>query len=122
MSTLSRVLVIDDDKRIRESVCLVLESHGFQVAGARDGDQGIELNQKTPFDVAIIDMFMPNKDGIETIRNFTDQFPNLRIIAISGGGENFLSMAQRFGAVATLSKPFEGQDLIDTIKRVAENG
>lgn len=120
MTNNTRILIIDDDMRVRESIRLVLEAQGFNVEGATDGNKGLLLHKSTPFDVAIIDMFMPQKDGIETIRDFTAQFPNLGIIAISGGGDNFLGMAQRFGAVEALSKPFDAEDLIDAVKRIAK--
>lgn len=119
-----RVLVVDDDEAVRTSIRLALESRGYEVHEACDGDEGVFLQRSSPFDIAIIDMMMPNKEGIETIRELKSMFPALAILAMSGASSafakiNYLEMAMVFGASAALEKPFEGNELIDAIAEIA---
>jgi len=114
-----RILVIDDDKFVRTSIRAVLEGAGYDVSDAGDAYAGIRMQRTHPFDAAIIDLVMPQKEGLETIRELKQEYPELPIIAISGGGEivkkNFVEVAELFGAVATLEKPFGGEELLSTL-------
>ena len=116
---MSRILVIDDDKFVRASIRVVLEGAGHEVSDASDAEIGLGLQRANPFDVVIVDLIMPNKEGLETIRELKTDFPSLPIIAISGGGEivrkNFFQAAEVFGAKLTLEKPFDGRELLDTV-------
>lgn len=119
---MSRILVIDDDKFVRTSIRAVLESVGYEVAEAGDADTGIGLQRASSFDVIIVDLVMPQKEGLETIRELKGDYPDLPIIAISGGGEiirkNFVQAAKLFGATSTLEKPFGGEDLLNAIEGI----
>ena len=111
MSTRSAsVLIIDDDASIRRMIRTWLERDGYHVAVARDGAEGMALYRTAPADVVITDVFMPGQDGIETIQQLREEFPDSRIIAISGGpvsGTNdSLTDAKLLGADITLAKPF----------------
>lgn len=121
---MSRVLVIDDDKFVRTSIRAVLEGAGHEVSDASDAETGLGMQRANPFDVAIIDLIMPQKEGLETIRELKRDFPALPIIAISGGGEivrkNFFQAAELFGATVTLEKPFDGGDLITALSTAVE--
>lgn len=116
---MSRILVIDDDKFVRTSIRAVLESAGHEVSDAGDADTGIRQQHLTPFDVAIVDLVMPQKEGLETIRELRRDYPDLAIIAISGGGaivkKNFVEAAELFGATSTLEKPFGGEELLGAV-------
>ena len=118
---MSRILVIDDDKFVRTSIRAVIEGVGHEVADASDAETGLSLQRAHPFDAAIVDLIMPNKEGLETIRELKRDFPTLAIIAISGGGDivrkNFFQAAQLFGADYTLEKPFDGGDLLATLAK-----
>ena len=120
---MSRILVIDDDKFVRTSIRAVLESAGHIVSDAGDADTGISQQHATPFDIAIVDLVMPQKEGLETIRELRGDYPDLAIIAISGGGaivkKNFVEAAELFGASATLEKPFGGEDLLAAVRHVS---
>jgi CheY-like chemotaxis protein len=89
------------------------------VSVAADGEQGIALHRKRPASLLVTDIFMPNKEGIETIRDFRAEFPNVPIIAMSGGGRlkrhGSLSTAKALGAAAILRKPFTISDLLRTV-------
>lgn len=123
---MSRILVIDDDKFVRASIRAVLESVGHEVFDAGDADAGILQQRANPFDIAIVDLVMPKKEGLETIRELKQDFPNLPIIAISGGGalvkKNFIQAAEAFGATTTLEKPFGGDDLLNAISSAVSGG
>ncbi|HDP99280.1 MAG TPA: response regulator [bacterium] len=119
---MKRILIIDDDDQFREMLCAMLEKEGFQVEEAADGDIGIELQRKRPFDLILTDIIMPNKEGIGTIIDLRHDFPDVKIIAISGGGRivpnNYLDVAEKLGAHRTLSKPFERKELISVIREL----
>src|ERR1700687_5964678 len=105
------ILVIDDDDDVRAVVSGVLEAAGHEVVHASDGAQGIELQRRLPAVLVITDIVMPEKEGIETIRDLHQEFPKLKIIAMSGGGSlhkttNYFSTAKELGAHAVLRKPF----------------
>jgi DNA-binding NtrC family response regulator len=103
------VLVVEDDDEVRDFLRDVLERGNYQVLTARNGKEAeARLNERT-VDLLITDIFMPEKDGIETIKNALKQHPGLPIIAVSGGSPrvpmDFLVFAERMGAVATMTKP-----------------
>ena len=104
------ILVIDDDRKIREMVCDLLEDAGHEVVGAPNGKIGLELQRQAPADLIITDIFMPEKGGPEFIMDLNDEFPQSKIIAISGGGNikdvDYLQLAQNLGAIKTFQKPF----------------
>ena len=116
---MTRVLVIDDDKFVRASIRAVLESAGHIVADVGDADEGIAMQRANPFDVVIVDLVMPRKEGLETIRELKTGYPELPVVAISGGGDivrkNFVQTATAFGANETLEKPFGGDELLSAL-------
>ena len=122
---MTRILVIDDEEQVRKTLHLILEQAGYEVIEAPDGSVGIELYRKNPTDLIITDLLMPDKEGLETIMEIRRDFPGAKIIAISGGGRegglNFLSVAQKMGAAATLAKPFERKQLLDAVTKVLGN-
>jgi CheY-like chemotaxis protein len=116
---MARILVIDDEAPIRDIMRQTLERAGHEVADAGDGRQGMVQLRKQPVDLVITDILMPEQEGIETIRMLRKEFPQVKILAISGGGKtgklNVLPVAQTFGAHRTLAKPFERKDLLDAV-------
>lgn len=111
----AKVLVIDDDEAMRSMLVQMLHRLGYEVAAASNGRAGLDLVRASPPDLVITDLLMPEKDGIETIMELRRLDPSLRVIAISGGGRfgsaDYLHMARKLGAVATLEKPFEREQL-----------
>jgi DNA-binding response OmpR family regulator len=112
--------VVDDDRDLRHLIQEVLRTEGYKVSVAEDGEQGIKLQREEPASLLITDVFMPNKEGIETIRDFRQEFPNVPIIAMSGGGKlrsrtGSLFTAKEVGAEITLQKPFEMSDLLRSV-------
>ena len=119
-----KVLVIDDDHDVRETIGDILRAAGFDVEQAGDGNQGLEAIQQADFDLILTDILMPQKEGIETILEIRNGNPYIKIIAISGGDRTgnyaFLEMAEKLGANATLKKPFLPKQLLSLIGEVLE--
>ena len=121
-----RILVVDDNDDIRSMLELLLRREGFDVASAPDGEQALALFAERAADIVITDLFMPERDGIETIVALRDRYPEAKIIAMSGWqsqrGPDYLAVAREIGAVGTLRKPFEPRELLRLVRRVTENG
>ena len=121
---MARILLIEDDDQMRAMLRQMLERSGYDVAEATNGRVGINLHKASPADLIITDLIMPDKEGIETILELKQDYPELKIIAISGGGqvhpEAYLHMAQRAGALRTLAKPFDREDLLNMIKELLD--
>ncbi len=116
---IARILVIDDEASIRTMLQQMLEGSGHEVAVAAQGAEGLTLFGEHPVDLVITDIFMPEKEGIETILELRQRSPQTKIIAISGGGRagnlDILATAKNLGAHQTLAKPFERQELLDAV-------
>jgi CheY-like chemotaxis protein len=114
-----RILVVDDLKDQRESLQRLLELEGYEVATASDGSQAVHAQRARPAQVLLTDIFMPGQEGIETIALFRREWPHVRIIAMSGGGEisrnGYLGVAQSIGADAALKKPFSFRALLEAL-------
>lgn len=117
-----RVLVVDDNPDIRDSLRLLLEGSGYDTEVARDGQQALEVHRTRPVDVLITDIYMPLSDGLETIQAFRRTAPGMKIIAMSGGGAfsraTHLEVASEIGADITLTKPFPFDELLAVFRRL----
>ncbi len=118
---MARVIVIDDHYAMRQTIREILEDQGHEVLDAPDGEAGIQLQRRNRADLVITDIFMPHKEGMSTIRELCLEFPELPVVAMSGGSrdltnpEGFIELARRFGARGTLSKPFQIADLLAVV-------
>ncbi len=115
------VLVVDDEDQLRQLIREILEQAGYQVTEARDGKEALIQYRLAPADVVIMDILMPEQDGLETTSTLRREFPNVKIIAITGSSEmigilSFLDVAKMLGAHRALQKPFEMQTLLDTVQ------
>ncbi|MBF0382831.1 MAG: response regulator [Magnetococcales bacterium] len=111
------ILVIDDDVQFLQYLNEVLSDEGHKVETASNGSKGLKMLEEKPFDVLITDIFMPEKDGIELLRDLRKTNLEIKIIAISGGGQNYspdmaLGVAEMLGTAKTLNKPFTKKDLL----------
>ena len=121
---MANILVIDDDAAILDMLCQTLEREGYGVVTAFNGKEGMKIYREKPTDLIITDIIMPEKEGVETIRELTKEFPNIKIIALSGGGrigaEDYLHIAKMLGAQRTLTKPIERKELLKMISEFLE--
>lgn len=117
---MARILVIDDELQVRELLQDILEEAGYEVVLSSDGKEAIEVQQNEPADLIITDLIMPEKEGIETIRELKKLFPDVTIVAMSGGGvvgpKAYLKIAQGVGAKWTFTKPIERDKLLQGIR------
>jgi DNA-binding response OmpR family regulator len=116
---MARILLIDDDAMVRDTIRHILIAEAHDVTIAEDGNSALHLFRKSSFDLVITDIMMPEKDGIEIIREMRAIRAGTRILAISGGGRigntDFLKIAERLGANAVVAKPFDPDELVERI-------
>ena len=116
---MTAILVVDDDRDVRDMLQRLLERAHYDVTTVEDGKQALSTFQDKRYEVVITDILMPEKEGIETIIELRKLRPDLKIIAISGGGRgdavHYLQVAKAFGADHTMSKPFACNDMLQVI-------
>ena len=120
---MANVLVIDDDPLFREIAQEMLTQLGHAVVLANDGAKVTLLPAEPAPDLAIVDMLMPERDGIETIGDLQSRWPTIKVIAVSAGGRNLepdllLRAAKALGADATLPKPLDREAFVDLVRRL----
>ena len=117
-----RILLVDDDADFRSMLTAALELAGYPVDTARNGKEAQSTQRGAPADILITDIFMPESDGFEVIAAFRKEFPQTKIIAISGGTRvmktDYLATAGLIGVDAALQKPFEVEALLDLLRKM----
>jgi len=117
---MTRILIIDDDADLRTTLRDLLEQAGYAVVEAHDGHEGLTSYEAAPTDLIITDLLMPEREGLETITALRRINPQVKIIAITGGGQtghlDFLQTASVLGAQRTLYKPFNRQTLLAAVR------
>ncbi len=121
---MARILVIEDDVEVRKVLRQILEHAGYEVEEASNGEEGIKRYSEKQADLVITDIIMPKKEGIETITDLRIEFPDVKVIAISGGGrlgpEPYLELAESFGANRIIMKPFSAGEILDAVQELLE--
>src|SRR5258705_12119044 len=121
---MTRVLVIDDDDLLRKALCGALAEAGYEVIDAGNGVAGLRLYSEQGADLVLVDIFMPEMDGLQVIRALRTKVPRPKLIAMSGGGqagrEDILKIAAALGAERTLTKPFTAHALLDALRDLLE--
>src|SRR5262245_4040637 len=104
-----RILVVDDDHSVRTAIRVLLHHEGYEVTEAYNGTEAIDRARAAPHDLILCDIFMPRKDGFDTIREMRREFPHIPIVGMSSGGSvggsNALRMALHVDAASVLHKP-----------------
>ena len=123
---MAHILVADDEAAVRDICRRLLEKAGHEVTEAGDGDIALKLYRQRPADLVIVDILMPGKEGLETITELRREFPDTRIIAISGGGmigpDQYLHVARKLGADRVFEKPFYTQELLAAVTELIQEG
>ena len=121
---MKKILIIDDEPHILLMLKKMLERSGYEIELATNGVEGIELFKKIKPDLVITDIIMPETEGIETIMELQRDFPDVKIIAISGGGhniaENYLYLAKSLGVQRTFAKPIERDELLKAVSELLD--
>lgn len=119
--TRGRILVIDDDPSIRQTLHIALSKAGYDVLGARDGEEAIQLWRDQGADLVIADILMPKKSGLQVIKELQAHSPSPPVIAMTDGGRtknlNPLSHAELMGAVRTVAKPFSLEKMLAAVEQ-----
>ena len=122
---MTRILVADDDQDVRAALRVALEVEGYEVEAVPNGERAMRAHEKRPADVLITDLFMPERDGFETMKYFRARNPGIRIVVISGRQRgqraDHLAVALHAGADATLRKPFTPGELLDKLRTWSSN-
>lgn len=125
MSERPTVLVVDDDEGIRRLGMSLLTRRGFKSEGAANGKEAVRRLRSQQFDAVVLDLLMPEKDGIETLMDIKTHQPETYVIAISGGGriaaDEYLQLATMCGADVSLRKPFSFGHVADLLEAATEN-
>jgi len=120
------VVVIDDDRQVREAISLTLRENGFSAIGASNGREGESILGSHPVDIVVTDIFMPEQDGLQTITAIRQRWPSINIVAISGSGADgsvvYLRCAKLMGAHHVLAKPFNAAELLTAVRDCAHGG
>ncbi len=115
---MARILVADDDRVTRAMLCGILSDCGHQAMEAVDGAQALELCSSNQFDMAFLDIFMPEKDGIQVIKTLVKEHPKISIVAMTGGSSftstEPLKWAKRY-TERILTKPFQEKQIKDIL-------
>lgn len=119
-----RILIIDDEPNVCHVLGAALERGGYDVAICTRANDALGIMRRAHFDLALVDIVMPDKEGLELISEIRREFADVCIVAMSGGGrtapELYLQIARMFGAAQTLQKPFEPAALLQTVSALLD--
>jgi CheY-like chemotaxis protein len=131
---MASILLIDDEEDVRDSVAKVLGRSGHRITKVASAEEGIAAISKGKFDIVITDIIMPGMNGVDVIKQIRTVQPDVRILAISGGGNfgptdyqpeaitttAYLQAATDAGADGVLTKPFQKKELLESISRLSD--
>ncbi|HWA03943.1 MAG TPA: response regulator [Rhizomicrobium sp.] len=123
---MNTVLLVDDDDLLRGAMRINLTRCGFVVVEACDGEEAIDKAAEVRPDIVLLDLVMPNVDGIEALRTMRTRVPDAKFIVMSGGTQNtdpgmYLKMAMALGAHAAIRKPFTNEQLVAAVSDVQDS-
>jgi len=115
---MSAILVVEDEPAVQLLLSTILEDAGYRVVTAASGQEALRVLDHHTIDLILVDIFMPGMDGLELISHLRRTSPYCKIIAMSGGTDewNYLDVASQLGAKTTLQKPFTGQELLRAVR------
>ena len=119
---MARILVIEDEALVRDTLCQYLEGAGHELLVAENGEQGLEIYRSHNPDLVISDVSMPTREGISTLVELRRLNPDAKIVMMSGGTPSgvtdYLALAQQLGAAAVLRKPFRKAHLVELVRKI----
>ena len=118
----TRVLIVEDERHIIESLSFVLESEGFEVASELDGEAGLRRLRADPPDVLVLDLMLPKVSGLEVLKSMKAD-ATLRalpvVVLTAKGRQQDRRLAEEIGVDAFMTKPFSNRDVVDAVRRIA---
>ena len=115
---MKKILVAEDNEGLRALFRKVLEHEGHSVMEAANGREVMNILRRAKVDLCITDLAMPEQEGIETIQMIRSEYPEMKIIVVSGAGPEMLQVSRKLGATASLSKPVDVETLLKTVREV----
>ncbi len=116
---MAKILVVEDRQAVRHVIARVLRQWGYTVDVAKNGRDALDRFAADPADLVVLDMFMPVMNGFDALVAFRRQYPDTKVVALSGGGEfvmeDALAKAKKLGAHAVLAKPFLLEEMLENI-------
>ncbi len=116
---MAKILVVEDRQAVRHVIARVLRQWGYTVDVAKNGRDALDRFAADPADLVVLDMFMPVMNGFDALVAFRRQYPDTKVVAMSGGGEfvmeDALAKAKKLGAHAVLAKPFLLEEMLENI-------
>ncbi|MBI3806563.1 MAG: response regulator [Nitrospirae bacterium] len=119
------ILVVDDDVQARKWMQTVLEAEGYRVLEAGDGNEALAQYALHQPDLVVMDIYMPGKEGLETILQLSNHYLTVKVLAVSGNfyeGYDVGTLAKSFGAKGILPKPFSAKELLDQVETLLKTG
>jgi len=118
----NHVLVIEDESLVRDSICELLTLEGYDVSGSKDGEDGLRKLKEEDFDIALVDLRLPTRSGIEVLKEAKEYRPNLDVVMMTGFATAETAVqAMKMGALDYLTKPLNDEELKILVRRVFEN-
>ena len=120
MPEMKRILVVDDNLIMRKLIRNIFSNEEYEIEEAENGVEGLEIVRKHDIDLVVTDIIMPVMEGLELIMHLKRDFPNIKIIAISGGKPYYLYMAKKLGIEGIFTKPLNLQQFLGAVKRLIQ--
>ena len=123
---MTKILIIDDEPQIQTMLTKLFREEGYEVEAASNGNQGLQMFKASSYDLVITDIIMPEKEGLETIRDLKKIDPSVKIIVMTGGSnkynsEMYLELGVKFGAITAFEKPIRRNQLLKKVKEIMSN-
>jgi len=115
----ARILIVDDEADLRTLLHHILTAQGYQITDAADGEEAIELIKRQKFDIALLDIQMPNINGIQVLKYIKEHSPQTKAVMLTGYADLKHAMeAKEFGARDFIGKPYKLEDVLSTIEHI----
>ncbi len=120
MPDMKRILIVDDNLMMRKLIRNIFTNEDYDIVEAENGIEGLDIARRHEIDLVITDIIMPVMEGLELIMHLKRDFPEIKIIAISGGKPYYLYMAKKLGIEGIFTKPLNLQQFLGAVKKLVQ--